>query len=326
MSNETAKPSHWRDLTAVATHPGLLTRIGLRLRQGDGKRLAELLQTQLSEREIRRLVFALLSHEPMHFACERDGFTWLVDNGDEVGEHIFVDGRYEGKEIEAVLAWLKGNAKSTVVEVGANIGTTALPIARAGYQVFAIEPVPTTFAMLTRNVEANDLGDSIRCVNRAITSSSGQIDMWITKGSGLSEVAVADRSPAFSELEGSLDNEKRRITVDSSRLDELLRTEGVALEDVALVWSDAQGSETYVIETGIDLWAAGVALYAEVDPSMLSIHGGLDAFIGKVENAFRRFLTRDGLIARSAPQDITAFRGFTQTLTGLDCSDVLLIP
>jgi FkbM family methyltransferase len=324
MTDDAAKSSKWRELTAAAMHPGLLTRFGVRLRQGDGKRLAELLPAELSQREIRRLVFALLSDEPLQLTCERDGFTWLIDNGDEVGEHIFVDGRYEGEEIEAVLAYLKGNNKSTVIEVGANIGTTALPIARYGYQVVAIEPVPPTFAMLSRNVQANGLADSIRCVNRAVTTTAGHIDMWITKGSGLSEVAVGDRDPVFSEIEGSF--QKHRVTVESSPLDELLKTECVTVEDIALVWSDAQGSETYVIETGRDLWDAGVALYAEVEPSMLSLHGGVDAFIDKVQSSFRRFLTRDALIARGAPQDIGGFRAFTQTLTGLEFSDVLLIP
>jgi len=298
----------------------------MRLNIGDGKALAETLSARLSEREIRRLAFSLLAEEPTELTCDRDGLTWTVDTGDEVGESVYVDGRYSGEEIDAVLAWLGDNHKSTVVDVGANVGTTTLPFARVGYHVVAIEPVPTTFAMLSRNVEANGLGSTVRCVNRAISAAAGQVDMWVTKGSGLSELEAAGQGPGFSQIGPTFEAMKQRISVESDRLDELLVSEGVKIEDIALVWSDTQGSESYVIETGMDLWTAGVPLYCEVDPTLLSLHGGLDSFLGLVEGTFAQFLTRDVLISGGSPRDIKTFRTFTAELTGFSCSDALLIP
>jgi len=250
---------------------------------------------------------------------------WTVDTGDEIGESVYVDGSYEREEIDAVLAWLGDEHGSTVVEVGANIGTTTLPFARAGYFVVAIEPVPKTFSVLSRNVESNGLASQVRCVNRAISTTSGPVDMWVTRGLGLSELAVGAQSPGFSEFGGVFEHTKERITVDSGPLDELLHSEGVQTQDIALVWSDAQGSEPYIIETGRDLWASGVPLYLEVAPALLGLHGGLDVFISQVEKTFGRFISRDTLVAGGGPQPIQNFRAFATGLTGY-YSDALLLP
>ena len=114
--------------------------------------------------------------------------------------------------------------------------------------------------------------------------------------------------------------------MDGDPLGDLLRSEGVKTGDIALVWSDAQGSEFYVVETGAHLWAAGVPLYLEVFPTLLGIHGELDVFIEQVEKVFGQFLTRNALIARGSPLDIKNFRMFLTGMTGSSYSDALLIP
>ena len=244
----------------------------------------------------------------------RDGLTWEVAVGDVVGESIYLDGGYATEEMDAVLSWLATRMGSTVIEVGANVGTTTLPLARAGYRVIAIEPVPRTFAMLARNVEANDLADRVRGVNRAIATTCGQVEMWVTRGTGVSEMVAGDTPPGFSVYGPAFDDAKRRVTVEGDRLDHLLDAADVALDDVALVWSDTQGSETSVIETGAPMWAAGAPLYAEVAPWLLEPCGGIDAFVGSAERHFGRFLARDALIGRGPSQPIGHFRAFVESL------------
>ena len=189
-----------RDIGLVAVQPRSLAQIAVLLSRGEMKGLADLLARRLSERDIRRLTFSLIAKEPMQLTCERDGLTWTVDTGDEIGRSVYLDGRYEGEEIEAVIAWLGEEHRSMVIDVGANVGTTTIPFAKAGYNVVAIEPVPTTFAMLSRNVEANGFENQVRCVNRAISATSGRVDMWVTKGSGRSELAVGAQEPGFSQI------------------------------------------------------------------------------------------------------------------------------
>jgi FkbM family methyltransferase len=313
--------------TAVARRPRELARLVVFLNREDGHAVASLVAGVLPEREIRRLAFSLLARERrQQLTCTRNGFSWTVDTADEIGEQIYVEGRYEGEEVEAVLAWLGAGDRSTVVEVGANIGTTTLPLAKAGYRVVAIEPVPSTFAMLLRNVETNGFASRVRCVNRAVSATTAQVEMWVTNGSDLSELAVGGHGPGFSQNGPAFDGAKRRISVEGDRLDRLLSLENVSSEDIALVWSDAQGSEPYVVETGTDLWAAGVPLYVEVAPYLLELQGGLDMFIEQVERNFGQFVTRNALVAGGGVQDIKDFRTFATGLIGIDYSDALLIP
>jgi hypothetical protein len=150
--------------------------------------------------------------------------------------------------------------------------------------------------------------------------------MWVTNGSDLSELAVGGHGPGFSQNGPAFDGAKRRISVEGDRLDRLLSLENVSSEDIALVWSDAQGSEPYVVETGTDLWAAGVPLYVEVAPYLLELQGGLDMFIEQVERNFGQFVTRNALVAGGGVQDIKDFRTFATGLIGIDYSDALLIP
>jgi FkbM family methyltransferase len=314
--------------SAAVRHPRLMARLAFTFEHGLTTGIAEDIGEHFPPAEIRRLAFGLLGQERLQLICERDGFDWLVDTGDEIGEQIYVYGRYSGEEIAAILGWLEAQDKRTIVEVGANIGTTTLPFARSGYRVVAIEPVPSTFAMLQRNVEVNGYADRVHCVRSAVSVSPGDVEMWVTKGSGQSEVVSGDGKPAFALYGEGYEQAARRITVPSGRLDALLSADQVAIDDVALVWSDTQGYEANVIETGRGLWAAGVPLYVEVAPWMLERHsGGLDRFIACVEECFAGFVPREHLIGNRPPAEIGGFRAFVQSVRAPgQFSDALLVP
>jgi len=63
------------------------------------------------------------------------------------------------------------NEKSVVVDIGAHIGTFAIPIAADAEEVIAFEPSPRAFALLSRNAEEN--GISFRLINKALGSARG---------------------------------------------------------------------------------------------------------------------------------------------------------
>jgi FkbM family methyltransferase len=201
------------------------------------------------------------------------------------------------------------------MDLGANVGTTSIPFAQAGYDVIAVEPVPATFAMLTMNVERNDLGERIRCVQRAITAQPGAVDMWTGFGSGQAEVATAG-TPAMERW----GDRGQLITVTGVPVCD------IANRDVTLVWADVQGSETTVIETGVSLWAEGTLLYLEVDPWSLDQHGGLDRFRRAVHDHFVGFVTRDDLIADRPERAIGNFDDFVGSIGANTYDDALLIP
>lgn len=63
------------------------------------------------------------------------------------------------------------NGRSIVVDIGAHIGTFAIPIAAVVGKVIAFEPSPETFALLSRNAKENNV--PLQLVNKALGSEKG---------------------------------------------------------------------------------------------------------------------------------------------------------
>lgn len=261
-----------------------------------------------SLRDRRALAIELLGPDVV-IDFERDGVRWMVDTGDEIGRTLFTTGGYETDAIAALLARFP---TGTVVDLGANVGTTTIPFAAAGHDVVAVEPVPHTFDMLRTNVERNGHAGRVQCVNAAIADEPGTVMMWTGFGSGQAEVAVDGQEPGMTRW-GSKGN---TVEVDAMTLAE------IAPSDTALVWADVQGSETSVIRTGVDLWASGTPLYLEVDPPSLELHSGLDTFCDAASEHFASFLPRNAMLAGETPRPIGDFPRWVKTLSRY--SDALL--
>ena len=251
---------------AIIRRPSSIARLALYLDRADGGMIGGLLATQLPESERRRAAIgAMSSEDDLVLTFERDGFTWTVDSGDEIGMRLFSEGRHEGEQLDAVVSWLRAARPShtfrTIVDVGANVGTTSVRMARAGYKAIAVEPVPAAFKMLVSNVSANGLSDRVTCIQEAVSTDRSRADIWVTRGSGQSELVVPGKRPAFSRwglrATGS-------VEVEGDGLTSILASRDVQCSEIALTWSDTQGNENAVIETGRELWSAGVPLYVEV--------------------------------------------------------------
>jgi FkbM family methyltransferase len=309
----------------ILSHPMETLRLTSALERRDGWIVADHLDAGIS-RDVALKLMVNGGVSELSFA--RDGLQWRTDLGDDIGRSLWLVGAYQGDEVAAVLRWLRAAGRTTgaVIDVGANIGTTSVPFARAGYRVVAVEPVPQTFDMLTANVAENGLADLVVLLNCAIGMSVGEVQMWRGFGSGQAEVAVDGQEPSMTRWgpKGEL------VTVPSMPLGRVVADAGLSASDLALVWSDVQGSEREVILSSLDLWAGGVPLYLEVDPASLQLHGGLDAFIEAVAQHFTRFLSRDDLQAGRAPDRIEAFRRWVELIPSRSplsqSSDALLIP
>jgi hypothetical protein len=110
----------------------------------------------------------------------------------------------------------------------------------------------------------------------------------------------------------------------------IIATVGLGAEQIALVWADVQGCEADVIESGGQLWAHGVPLWAEIEPRSLLRQGTLEAFTETVAAHFDRFIDARELIrqgARIAPKPIREFGALVHGITPQQINtDVLLLP
>jgi FkbM family methyltransferase len=308
------------------SHPELAVRIAAAMGRGDGAEVARLLPDPWA-RPASLGVMQRCGVFEVSFATP-DG-QWRTDLGDAVGQSLWLTHGYEQDSISALVRWLGHRSVDSgiVVDLGANIGTTSIPFAQAGFGVLAVEPVPHTYSILVDNVRSNHCADQIRTVKCAVSVEPGEVQMWTGFGSGVAEVAIEGEAPGMERW----GPRRERFGVPAAPLNSILADHGINAAEVALVWADVQGSETAVIRSGTELWLAGVPLYLEVDPSSLEQHSGIDGFIDAVQGSFTGFIERRALVARGLapmPRPIAEFGAWVGTLTSggpNSYSDALLI-
>ncbi len=283
----------------------------------------------LGERRRRILAWQAMAAAGVQLATfSRNGLTWRAPVGDShIGFGLFVEGGFAQASIDLLVAWLRARGRTlggadVIVDVGANIGSTCIPIVRAaGCRAVAIEPEPGVFALLRENVERNGLADRCILIDAAVAVTGGQVTM--TLGTDIGAASVVSEMPGrpASSIRGS------RFDVRALPLGDAISGAGVHPSEVALVWADVQGSEAAVIETGEALWSLGVPLWAEFEPGLLTMHGGVERFYTAASRSFDRFIEARRLFAEgleAAPQDISRLREVLD-LTPQQ-TDVLLLP
>lgn len=118
--------------------------------------------------------------------------------------------------------------------------------------------------------------------------------------------------------------------VEADTLSGIVAAAGLDAGEIALVWSDVQGCELAVIESGSEFWARSIPLWAEVEPISLRRQGTLDRFPDALAAHFDRFipsteLCRLGLAA--VPRPIAEFPHLIAGIApGEMSTDVLLLP
>lgn len=120
------------------------------------------------------------------------------------------------------------------MDVGANIGCTAILLAQLGAQVVAFEPTPHTFSSLTRNIDQSGLRN-IRCHNYALGS---------TEGGAKVTYSDSDRSGAFVGEPGV----GQTADIEVKRLDDVFAI--LEIPRVDFIKLDVEGFEGKVIEGG----------------------------------------------------------------------------
>lgn len=164
--------------------------------------------------------------------------TLYVDASDEfIAAELLAYGRYETAETDVFRRLLRPGM--VVVDVGAHIGYYALTSAGlVGPEgaVYAFEPDPHNFALLTANVEVNRALNVV-CVPKAVSSRSGRATLFL------------DRSNhgAHTLAEANIETEAGgRAEVETVSLDEFFGSPRG--RRVGLIKMDVQGAEGLVID------------------------------------------------------------------------------
>jgi FkbM family methyltransferase len=325
-----------RALAFAARHPVDLLRIAASLGGSDGWPAGVALGHRLDNASKRAAAAALLAEEFVSVRFLSDGFRWEVPSGDRILADMLGSGEYEGRERRAVVEWVRSNpalaCRGTVVEVGANVGTTTLPLVRDGFRVVAIEPVPRTFDYLQSNLEANGLLDKVHLVREACSLEDGPVRMRVAGGgSEIVTGAEIERDPLRRLEYASFRGAGSEETVRARPLSSIIAAVNVHPDDVAFVWSDTEGHEAAVIETGAAIWESGAPAWIELWPSGLRQHSGIPRFTQLCQHFFGHFILSDELTAgEAAPRPIKGLEPYIEQrladAPGWWSTDVLLVP
>ena len=225
------------------------------------------------ERHFRREFAELAGRLTPYVTVEISGLVYFLPARQRFGIGRFASLKWkEHQHLERALDVLKRVGVETrgrsIVDVGANIGTTIVPaVGRLGFAAgFAIEPEPENLRLLRANLVVNGLDDVVQVLPVAASNREGRGELVLRPLSGgkhrLARAGTV-REPGMLDVAlATLDS-----LVESGRLDP---------ETVGLLWLDVQGHELEVLQGAGALLSRSVPIVTEFDTRELT-GGRLDA-------------------------------------------------
>jgi FkbM family methyltransferase len=185
---------------------------------------------------------------PAHSICAAlDQITIEFRSTNKIGEEIFANS-FERKE-RAILSKIIQDG-DCVIDVGANVGfftcLFATSVGSAG-KVIALDPTPSVYASLRRNVQRNKLDSTVECHNVALSAKEGRAIM----------TCFPDGSEVYNSLGAHVPVDHKvlaegQLEVSVTTLDAILgNIIGEDESKVVFVKIDVEGFEQQVITGGV---------------------------------------------------------------------------
>lgn len=143
----------------------------------------------------RHVILPALPPEPASFAYRLPhGETVDLFYREDLGTLVLFSGGYEDREIAELCKYVPEGG--TVLDVGANIGLSAIEFARSAGsagKVIAFEPHPDTAARLRANLKRNGIGN-VEIVQSAVGAQAGTVTFNESADATLSSATVVPRN------------------------------------------------------------------------------------------------------------------------------------
>lgn len=250
--------------------------------------IGPLLRGRGRRREVLRfLQFGRLSHLSPLAAVDSGGMRFVFDTGDRyIGRTLFMSGSFDLEAMSTAVAAIRDRtgkdpvAGRTLLDVGANIGTTSIQACRlfGAARSFAFEPDPENIRLLKANLALNDLEGSVRVVPAAVSDSG---DDAVLQRSA--DNSGDHRLRPHGAAAGTAPSE---TVVPCITLDAWIHANGIDPRDIGLVWVDTQGHEAQVLSGAEQIVRQGVPVVIEYWPQGLRQAGGLERLNAFVEEHF----------------------------------------
>lgn len=174
----------------------------------------------------------------------------------EMGPHVWREGGYDATEMAWILDFLGHPQRGqTVVDVGANIGTSTIPFLTTygARRVIAFEPEPRNLKLLRCNLILHDVEASVDLHPVAISNARSTLRLELCSWNGGDHRIAAVNAKDTASWD---DEQRESVQIEAMRLDEVDLP-----PDVALVWVDTQGHEASVLAGAPDLGVPWVIEY-----------------------------------------------------------------
>ena len=131
------------------------------------------------------------------------GEKYEVDLDDHIGYKMYMDGYFDIGLIGFLLYMKNEKSCTTLIDVGANIGSVSIPLAINGIDCVGIEANPTTYMKLTKNISMNQLSN-YEAINKAAVShklgNGGEtLKLYVPKGNTGAASLHEDWNPSKGE-------------------------------------------------------------------------------------------------------------------------------
>jgi FkbM family methyltransferase len=178
------------------------------------------------------------------------GFTKLKDNGDYkmyyhpliLNEVLMMSGLWEIYVKRALTV----APDDVFVDVGAHLGSYAIPVAKKAQKVIAFEPNKYTFELLTKNISLNHL-TNIEAYNIAVSKKRGAVSFIYENESLYSRIIDRDQSKNVTVIQNSKAHKNNIHLVNTIDLDSVLLKE----DRVDWIKIDVEGHELDVLEGAV---------------------------------------------------------------------------
>ena len=305
-------------------------------RRKDPAATLETLATSLIDESVdplRGSVFDLLGRfAPIVIVDGEGGMRFAVRTNDrEIGRHTFVHGAYDLSTMRRAIDRLGSElgdpaplAGRTVLDVGANIGISIVPLLRlfGAERGIAVEPEPDNVEMLRLNLALNDLSERVQVVAVGLSDRDGSLALELSSSNpGDHRMRVPGTPPAAETAT------RPTVTVPVRRLDALAAEGELDAGSLGLIWVDVQGHEGHVLAGARTLLAAKIPMVTEFWPTELARAGGLDLFKEIVTTCFTRVVDLRAADAGGPALESSRIGELAGRYTGPgDFTDLLLLP
>lgn len=214
------------------------------------------------------------------------GIRFKFKTEDVVGRHIYKSGEYEKNLSEFVARELVFQEGDVALDVGANIGWYSLLLDKLMPEnslVYAFEPDPLNYALLSSNIELNNAGKVVP-VNLALSDKNEIKKLYQYSNNNLGRHSLLDI------------NEGGYVEVETITLDSYIDSLDIDMARVKFLKIDIEGYEYFALRGANRVLDNVTTVISEFVPRYMEKGGVeperfLDLLIGK---GFSPYIVRDG--------------------------------